>query len=309
MNNLVTNESFRDLVGNSRMFGFAREILTESYMDCAPGQEAAMRLLMEQAFARLAACQHDERLFQEAAASLAKDVFGQGWFASLYRNYKREIKPQRRLHKLLPYLSGTRVLDFGCGDGMLSAALHHQGYQVLLTDVLDYRAPAAKDLPFAPMPAPARIPYPDGSADTAIVLAVLHHIAGEDLTPLLAELRRVSRRVIVEEDTYELRDGLLAGGPLAHARPDALSTAQLRGFIALSEEDQLRYLMFVDYFANAITQSIAEMNMPFNFRPVAEWQSLFTAQGFRLAGTVLMGFQSGYFNRSCHVWFILDRED
>jgi hypothetical protein len=131
-------------------------------------------------------------------------------------------------------------------------------------------------------------------------MAVLHHVAPAHLCPLLAELRRVARRVIVEEDCYAVPDDL---DDLAEA---LARDAHLREFVALPVEDQLRSLMFVDYFANAITQGLGQMDMPFEFKTVREWQSLFAAQGFRVQKTLILGFQKGNFNRSCHVWFVLD---
>jgi hypothetical protein len=147
---------------------------------------------------------------------------------------------------------------------------------------------------------PRVIPFPDGDFDTALVMAVLHHVDKENLLPLLGELRRVSRRLIVEEDSYALPPSLPGlAGTLAADR-------QLQAFVGLPLEDQLRYLMFVDYFANAITQGLPQMHMPFHFQTVEEWQALFTGQGFRVERTVVQGFQQGFFNRSSHVWFILD---
>jgi hypothetical protein len=76
--------------------------------------------------------------------------------------------------------------------------------------------------------------------------------------------------------------------------------------MTLAPQDQLRFLMFIDYFANAITQGLPQMSMPFDFRAVEEWWAIFEAQGFRVQETLVMGFQKGNFNRSCHVWFVLD---
>jgi len=147
---------------------------------------------------------------------------------------------------------------------------------------------------------PRRIPYPGQHFDTGLVIAVLHHVAAGDLLPLLGELRRACGRVIVEEDTYLLPP---AGPETALALQ---RDPMLREFAALSPEDQLHYLMFIDYFSNAITQGLPQMDMPFNFKPVGEWQAVFAAQGWRVSQTLIMGFQPHYFNRSCHVWFVLD---
>lgn len=300
----IKAESFRTLLSNPRTLAFAQKIITQSYVECVPGYEDAMRDLLQRAFAILTASRDDERAFQAAVASLITKVFKKQdpdfWFNRLYQGYKRHFKPQDRFLKLQPLLSGERVLDFGSGNGLTSAILAQHGYRVSMTDVLDYRDEGAKALPFVQMDDSTTLPYPAGSFDTAIVFAVLHHIEPENVRPLLTDLRRVSRRLIVEEDCYGVPDDLQG---LAEALRD---DAQLREFVALSLQDQLRFLMFLDYFANAITQGLPEMDIPFEFRTVREWQALFADLGFEVHETLVKGFQKQYFNRSCHVWFVLD---
>ena len=300
----IKSERFQDLFAHPQVLAFARRVITESYVECAPGQETAMRDLLDRAFDMLIAGRDDDATFRSAVDALLTDVFKKQdpafWFNRLYQDYKRHIKPQRRFQKLQPWLAGQRVLDLGCGNGMLSLIMAQHGYQVALTDVLDYRDEIAQALTFRPMTDAVTIPYPDEVFDTAIVLAVLHHVERGNLKPLLAELRRCSRRVIVEEDSYLVPERL--EGLSQVLRRDA----HLREFMALAPEDQLRFLMFIDYFANAITQGLPQMNMPFDFRTVEEWWATFEAQGFCVQETLVMGFQKGNFNRSCHVWFVLD---
>lgn len=135
-----------------------------------------------------------------------------------------------------------------------------------------------------------------GNGLTALVLAVLNPVTTEDLIPLLAELRRVSRRVILEEGSYLVPSDIQAYGEQ--------SQAQWQELAALPAEDQLRSLMFVDYFSSAIPQRLPEMPMPFYFQTVDEWQAIFVSQGFSLERTLRLGLQSGYFNRSCQIWFV-----
>ncbi len=302
----IRQESFRQLFDQSEVLAFAKWVITEGYVACTPEQAGSMRNLLEQAFAMLEEAKGEKAQFQEAVARLVTQVFckqdAEFWFNQVYKDYKRHFKPQRRLERLLPLLSGERVLDLGCGDGLTAAALQERGYQVCLADVLDYRDQAARHLPYTQMAAPDHLSYSDNSFDSALVFAVLHHVEEADLASLLRELRRVARRVIVEEDCYDVP------GDLPGLETTLRDDECLVKFVALSLEDQLRYLMFVDYFANAITQGITEMKVPFNFRTVREWQDLFARQGFRVGQTLLLGFQSGFFNRSCHVWFVLDRE-
>jgi SAM-dependent methyltransferase len=303
----IKAERFSDLLSNPQVFNFSRRTITESYVACAPGHEEEMRVLLERAFALLVAARGDERRLQKSVALLIDEVFRKAdpdfWFNRLYLHYKQEFKPRKRFRQLRPWLQGKRVLDLGCGSGRLSLQLAQGGFEPALTDVLDYRAPEARHLPFARMEQPLRIPYADGAFDSAVVMAVLHHVAPQNLALLLQELRRVTRRVIVEEDSFELPADLEGlGGRLAQ-------DAQLRAFVALPPEDQLRYTMFLDYFANAITQGLPQMETPFDFKTVREWQRLFAEQGFTVRQTLLQGFQRGHFNRTCHVWFVLDVEE
>ncbi len=303
----IKAERFSDLLSNPKVFDFSRRMITESYVACVPGHEEKMQTLLERAFALLAAVQGDEERLQKSVALLIDGVFRKEdadfWFNRLYLQYKRDFKPRKRFRQLRPWLRGKRLLDLGCGSGRLSLQLAEGGYEPALTDVLDYRAPEAQRLPFAWMEQPQRIPYADGAFDSAVVMAVLHHVAPQNLLPLLQELRRVARRVIVEEDSFELP------ADLEGLDERLAQDAQLRAFVALPPEDQLRYTMFLDYFANAITQGLPQMETPFDFKTVGEWQSLFEEQGFTVRQTLLQGFQKGQFNRACHVWFVLDVEE
>jgi SAM-dependent methyltransferase len=301
---IVRTERFQDLLRNTQVLEFSRRIITENYAECAPDHEDAVRELLGQTFARLSASAEDEQRFCSTVSSLVADVLRKHdptfWFNRIYQSYKKTLKPRYRHEKLKPLLTGQTVLDLGCGDGLLAARLHDDGYEVFLTDVLDYRHETARPLPFRPMTDPAAIPYSESAFDNAIAMAVLHHVEAADLLPLLAGLRRTCRRVIVEEDSYGVPADL-NGLPEIVQRDE-----QLREFVALPAENQLRVLMFIDYFANAIAQGLVQMDMPFNFKTVREWQGVFAAQGFTVRKTLLMGFQPGQFNRSCHVWFVLD---
>jgi SAM-dependent methyltransferase len=305
MHGNVKKESFRTLVKNPIVFAFSKKVLSKSYTECVPGYENEMQQLMEDAFKRLEEARHNEEQFNNTLAKLVKDLFRKDepefWFNKVYNSYKREFKPQRRYYNLQPWLEGKKVLDFGCGDGLTSRFLEKNGYQVYLTDVLDYRATEAKQYPFVHMENPRVLPYQDQKFDNGIILAVMHHMEDTDLLPILSNLHSLCRRLIVEEDCYLLANMV---------KPDLKQVLQrdhfLREFMELSVEDQLRYLMFVDFFANAITQGIIDMELPFNFRTVEEWQWLFEQQGFQVVETLILGFQEGFFNRSCHTWFILD---
>ena len=300
----IRRESFRDLFRVPQVVDFARWVILSSYTECTPGVEPQTAALLETAFAHLTGSCTDPRRFQESIEYLVKDVFRKPepdfWLNKIYHHYKQTIKPLRRYSHLEPYLKGSRVLDLGCGDGLTSAELSRRGYRVSLTDVIDYRDEDVRDLPFRLMSDPTRIPYSNEGFDTVLIMAVLHHVLEEDLLPLLADLRKTGARLIVEEDCYVAPEDLL------DVQERRAIDVQLERFLSLSVENQFRYLMFIDFFANAINQGNAEMEIPFNFRTVSGWKELFASCGFQLSQTLVLGFQKGNFNRSCHVWYVLD---
>lgn len=305
MHENIKSEDFRTLSCNPIVYAFSKKVLTQSYVECVPGFENEMLQLMQEAFDSLAESKDNEMQFNATLGHLVREVFRKGdpgfWFNQIYQTYKHGYKPQQRFKNLQPWLVGKKVLDTGCGDGLTSRELHKNGYQVYLTDVLDYRAPESRQFPFVRMEDPQALPYTDQRFDTGIVMAVLHHMDEEDLLPVLSDLHQLCGRLIIEEDCYQV-----TGSAVPRLEHVLQKDPFLREFVSLSIEDQLRYLMFVDFFANAITQGILEMEIPFNFRTVSEWQTLFEQQGFRVVETLMLGFQEGFFNRSCHTWFILD---
>ncbi|HTR65898.1 MAG TPA: class I SAM-dependent methyltransferase [Terriglobales bacterium] len=100
---------------------------------------------------------------------------------------------------------GIRILDVGCGDGLVSAALKSkrpdlsiQGIDVLPRD--------ATHIPVAMFDG-TRIPYEDSSFDLVLFSDVLHHT--DDPAILLREARRVANQGVLIKDHY--RKGLASG--------------------------------------------------------------------------------------------------
>jgi SAM-dependent methyltransferase len=299
-------ERFRALVRRPEVFRFAQRNITEGYVDCVPEYAAAMRALLEETFALLERGSEDGERFGQTLSAIYERVFRKEdpdfWFNRVYRDYKREYKPGRRFSELQPLLLGQRILDLGCGNGLTSLALEQHGYRAFLTDVLDYRDARARHLPFQTMTDAGAIPFSGERFDTAVIFAVLHHVQEENIIALLKNLRATCRRVIIEEDTYQVPEHL--PGLKKVLEKDRF----LRDFMLLDPADQLGFLMFMDYFANTLTQGITAMHIPFNFKTVKAWQHMFAEYGFSVNRTIVKGFQPKLFNRSCHVWFVLDAE-
>jgi 2-polyprenyl-3-methyl-5-hydroxy-6-metoxy-1,4-benzoquinol methylase len=116
--------------------------------------------MLDEAFDRLAQSQSDavdSAKLVEATSFLLENTFKKRdasfWFNRGYQRYKTEIKPEADFRQVTRLIRGRTVLDYGCGSGYMAARLARGGYDVFTTDVLDYRYPEAKHLPFVRMSA------------------------------------------------------------------------------------------------------------------------------------------------------------
>jgi len=289
---------------------FVRATVKAGYLEFFGEYSDEVCGMVDRAFDRLSGSQSDsvdpDQLVKVTSA-LLEDTFKKSdpsfWFNRVYRRYKTQTKPEadfQRLQKLLP---GQSVLDYGCGSGYLSARLAKGGYKVLTTDVLDYRYAEARHLPFVQMASATDIAYPDDSVDVAVVLAVLHHINPDDLPRVIQRLRKIARYALIKEDTYGLPEQLEGLTESLAAQP------LLRSFVAMPLGVQQQVLALIDFFANAIAQGLPEMNMPFEFKTVTEWEQVLLQNRFRMNKSLLAGFEPGLMHKSCHVWLVCERTE
>lgn len=92
-----------------------------------------------------------------------------------------------------------RILDLGCGTGHIAARVR-QDYKAEIQGV-DVERTHETDVPFRIFDG-NRLPFPDRSFDTTLIVYVLHHSMNP--AQLLAEAKRVtSEYIIVYEDIYQ----------------------------------------------------------------------------------------------------------
>lgn len=306
--NTIQRRTFSEVLREQEPVGFVQDLIRESYQAYFVGHEREVGEMVDNAWSLLReTAPHGKLELHAAVKKVNSEIFCKQdptfWFNTMYRVYKTDLRPKKDFERMRKLLFGRRVLDYGSGGGYLAVLLSKNRYDVSTTDILDYRAAEAKHLPFRPMTSPTDIPYPANSFDTTIIKAVLHHIEATNLPAVLKELRKISKRLIIEEDTFGLTENIPGLEELRKEQP------QLVKFMNLSPEDQLQALMLIDYFANAITQGIVDMNFPFQFKTPQQWQQTFESADMTLIETMLLGFQPGNVNKTCHVWFVVDRND
>ncbi len=128
-------------------------------------------------------------------------------FDRIHGKYVHNRRVRRLAQLLSPWLPiAGRVLDVGCGDGLLASLLQRTGGEKSLTiegiDVLVRSNAHIKVSAFDGR----QIPFEDGSFDAVLFVDVLHH--ADDPHQLLREARRVTRRTVLVKD--HTRTGFLA---------------------------------------------------------------------------------------------------
>jgi SAM-dependent methyltransferase len=281
---------------------FTLSLLEKSYRSHFPDHAGDVRMLLEDACKYLLEAGGGDELYQ-VCGDVHRQFFtseGTGsWFSSGYSAYKSQRKPIQDFNNLADAIRGGTVLDFGCGRGHLAALIARAGFDCYTTDIMDYRGTEAGVLPFRQMSSPVDVPYGDDMFDTAIVKTVLHHVDAADLIPLLINLRRVARRLIIEEDTYAVPAASLS----------AVGQIELTEFSKLDESDQFGVLVLIDFFGNAVAQGLVDMNFGLQFKRISEWHALFDSLGFRIVDTEIAGFRPANIHKTCQVRFVVDRKE
>ena len=297
-----------DALQNQMVVEFVCATVKAGYREFYGAESDRVCGMVEKSFDELASSQRD-RINTEKLVAVTSDLLAHTfrkadssfWFNRIYHQYKIQTKPETDFQQLQKLLPGKRVLDYGCGSGYFAARLARGGYDVFTTDVLDYRYQEAQRLPFVRMASATDIPYADDSVDVAVVQAVLHHIDPDDLPLVIRRLRKIAKYALIKEDTYGVRDQI-EGLPEKLIAQPLLAT-----FVGLPLEVQHQVLVLIDFFSNAIAQGLPEMNLPFEFKTVTEWQEVLLSNGFRVNRTVLVGFEPGRMHKSCHVWLVCER--
>jgi SAM-dependent methyltransferase len=188
--------------------------------------------------------------------------------------FKRRVRVlSEQLAAVLP--KDARVLDVGCGDGLISKLIMERRPDVRIEGI-DILIRPQTHIPVVQFDG-TKIPHGDGSFDAVMFVDVLHHTP--DPNVLLREAARVARHSLVLKDHN--MDGLLAGPTLR----------------------------FMDWVGNARHGVV----LPYNYWPASRWAEAFAALKLTAAAnTVDIGLYpcpaSWVFGRGLHFVARLEKD-
>jgi SAM-dependent methyltransferase len=129
-----------------------------------------------------------------------------GFFVQVKADYLADI-----LKREITTPGGIRLLDVGCGHGMIHPMLRSSGLPLQITgidvaaEVIDLARPANPDVRYD-VYAGEVLPYETGAFDAAVTITVMHHVPPAQWSRFLAEMKRVVRPggvvVVFEHNPY-----------------------------------------------------------------------------------------------------------
>lgn len=137
----------------------------------------------------------------------------------------------------------ARVLDVGCGDGLLASLMMEQRPDVEISGIDVLERPDTK-IPVSEFDG-SHIPFGDKSFDVVMFVDVLHHT--DDPAVLLAEAGRVATHTVIKDHRL---NGFLAGPTLR----------------------------FMDWISNALHGVV----LPYNYWPHEKWKQSFASLNLRV---------------------------
>jgi SAM-dependent methyltransferase len=191
-------------------------------------------------------------------------------------------RTSRIIAQVKPHVIGTKVFDYGCGNGEVGRSLSDLGYTVFLSDVKDYRTEAARRLSWQLISDIGAYPPPDGGVDSLLLLTVLHHCVNPEST-----LRRVQslrpKRVVSIESVFDLTENDVSLGN----QIKTCKTADAMEWLRLPRNEQFRYACFWDWFYNKVINS--GVVVPYNYSSPNAWQQRFGAIGYSEVKRIYLG--------------------
>ncbi len=119
--------------------------------------------------------------------------YGPSYKVSDYRCYASFWQRKRRLQKWLAKSRAKKIIDLGCGPGLITNFLAKDNL-LFGADISPAMALLAKNV-MRPVAAPAeKLPFKEASFDIALAVEMIQHLAFDQIAPLVKEISRVLKK-------------------------------------------------------------------------------------------------------------------
>lgn len=214
-------------------------------------------------------------------------------FFNEYFDYKRNKKPKYYFNLVKKDVLGSKILDFGCGKGFNAQYFSNQGYNVIGADVVGYiEAGDVKFIKIRKISDISKIP----ETDTTLLFTVLHHIDKQNISKILLTLNKISNRLIIIEDTYDLE----------YFSDRILTDENSKKLLKLSEKSREHAIQLTDFYGNVISQNLTKINLSFQFKKVSEWKTILQEAGFKNIKVTPLGFPKVSFHGFFQIKIVCD---
>ncbi len=177
----------------------------------------------------------------------------------------------------------------------MSNYLKNNGFDIVSTDIIDYREICRKDIPFIKIEHTDKISKKIPKHDTSLLITVLHHISKRNVIGTLKELSKITKRLIIVEDIWD-----------SSYINQQKNTKNIVEFLKLSEKSKENAIKIMDFYGNVITQGLIEMNLPFQFKSTNEWKDILQKSGFSIKNVEFINLPKVSFHGFFQVKMVCD---
>lgn len=281
--NKFSYSDFLEDLKNKKALEMARKIINSHYFSYFKSDSNYYISLSNLAFDVLNSVKIENDL-DNAVSLLNRHVFQTNNLKHKFqRNYSKYKKEKAIIDSIFieKFIVGNKVLDYGFGKGHLANELSKKNFEVTGVDVIDFTNQDEIEVNYR-FDRKENVINKTNKFDTVIIKNVLHHMVDDEILQTLSYLRKISKRVIVFEDIYEIEE----------SDSEILNfTSSLNNDISkLETTDRKSVVNIIDFYGNVLAQGITQMSLPFNFKSNTKWIKVFKSVGFQKSYVENLGF-------------------